>query len=287
MLNDETRRKLRVLNIGEFIEELEIQQQDPQTLALPFDDRFQLLTDGVYHRKYNDKVRRLIKNAKFRLPKADIHDILYIDKRPLNRGIIADLASCRFVDDCRSIVFQGYPSSGKTFLGCAMAKEACRNQHKTRYIRLPDLLEEYAEKSVLPGGKNKVLNKYAAFKVLVLDEWLMPELSKADVEFLLELTERRFDSTSTIFCTLYKREDWVKRPSRRNLCRIYRGALRTQHHLGGNRRRKHAAVLIPCLTAWVELRPDFAKRRFPCAERASAHGLIARNNHIYHSVRLI
>ena len=79
MLNDETRRKLRILNVGEFIEELEIQQQDPQTLALPFDDRFQLLTDGVYQRKYNDKVRRLIKNAKFRLPKADIHDILYID----------------------------------------------------------------------------------------------------------------------------------------------------------------------------------------------------------------
>ena len=142
MVNDETRRKLRLLNIGEFVEELEIQQQDPQTLALPFDDRFQMLTDSVYQRKYNDKVQRLIKNAKLRLPKADIHDILYIDKRSLNRGIIADLASCRFVDECRSIVFQGYPSSGKTFLGCAMAKEACRRQHKTRYIRLPDLLAD-------------------------------------------------------------------------------------------------------------------------------------------------
>ena len=74
-------------------------------------------------------------------------------------GIIADLASCRFVDECRSIVCQGYPGSGKTFLGCAMAKEVCRGQHKTRYIRLPDLLEEYAEKSVVPGGKIKVLNK--------------------------------------------------------------------------------------------------------------------------------
>ena len=31
---------------------------------------------------------------------------------------------------------------------------------------------------------------------------------------------------------------------------------------------------------WAELRPAFAKRRYPCAERASAHGLIARNNHI-------
>ena len=138
------------MNIGEFIEELEMQQQDPQILALPFDDRFRLLTDSVYQMKYNDKVQRLIKDAKFRLLKADIHDILYIDKRPINRGIIADLASCRFVDKCRSVVFQGYPSAGKTFLGCAMAKEACRAQHKTRYIRLPDLPEEYAEKLYFP-----------------------------------------------------------------------------------------------------------------------------------------
>ena len=69
MLNEETRRKLRLLNIGEFVEELEIQQQDPQTLALPFDDRFQMLADSVYQRKYNDKVQRLIKNARLRLPK--------------------------------------------------------------------------------------------------------------------------------------------------------------------------------------------------------------------------
>lgn len=211
MLNDETKRKLRLMNIGEFIEELEIQQHDPQTIALPFDDRFQFLTDSVYQRKYNDKVKRLVKGAKLRLPKADIHDIMYIEKRPINRGIIADLASGRYIDEYRSIVFQGFPSSGKTYLGCAMAREACRHLHKTRYIRLPDLLEEYAEKSVLPGGKTKVLNKYSAYEVLVLDEWLMPELSKEDVEFLLELTERRFDSASTIFCTLYKQEDWIKR----------------------------------------------------------------------------
>lgn len=40
MLNDETMRKIRLLNVGEFIGELEIQQQDPQMQARPFDDRF-------------------------------------------------------------------------------------------------------------------------------------------------------------------------------------------------------------------------------------------------------
>ena len=44
---------------------------------------------------------------------------------------------------------------------------------------------------------------------------------------------------------------------------------------------------------WAELRPAFAKRRYPCAERASAHGLIARNNQsgseetVYYIARLI
>lgn len=211
MLNDETKRKLRLMNISEFIDAIELQAQDPQTLSLPFDERFQQLTDSVYQEKYNDKVQRLIKAAKFRLPKADIHDILYTDKRPLNRGIMAEIASCRFVENNSSIVFQGYPSSGKTFLGCAVGREACRQQYKVRYIRLPELLSEYADKSLLPGGKNKVLNKYAAFRVLILDEWLIQDLSKEDIEFIFELSERRFDSTSTIFCTLYRQEEWVNR----------------------------------------------------------------------------
>ena len=169
------------------------------------------MTDSIYQQKYNDKVHRLIKAAKLRLSKADVHDILYTDNRPLNRGTMAKLSNCRFVDDCRSIVLQGYTSPGKTFMRYALAKETCRQLHKIRYIRLPDLLSEYADKSLVPGSKTKVLNKYAVFKVLVLEEWLIPDLSKEDIGFIFEPLERHFDTTSTIFCTLYRKENWVKR----------------------------------------------------------------------------
>jgi len=211
MLSEETKRKLRLMNIGEFIEGIELQQQDPQTLALPFDDRFQQLADSVYQQKYNDKVHRLIKAAKLRFPKADIHDIYYHEKRPINRNTVNELGTCRFVEDNQSVVLQGYTSSGKTYLGSAIAKEACRHLYRTRYIRLPDLLMEYADKSFNPGGRERVLKKYATFKVLVLDEWLISDLSKEELEFLFELSERRFDTTTTIFCTLYRKEDWVTR----------------------------------------------------------------------------
>ena len=61
MINEETRRKLRLMNIGEFIDASEAQEQDVQALALSFDDRFQMMVDSVYQQKYNDRVRGLIK----------------------------------------------------------------------------------------------------------------------------------------------------------------------------------------------------------------------------------
>ena len=52
MINEETRRKLREINLGEAITGLEVQQADPATIALPFDERMQ----------------RLIKSAKLLFP---------------------------------------------------------------------------------------------------------------------------------------------------------------------------------------------------------------------------
>lgn len=211
MLNEETRRKLREMKIGEYIEAIETQRYDPQILALPFDDRFQMLTDEVYQQKHNEIVTKLIRGAKLRLPKADIHDVFYDSRRPISRALIAELSTCHFVKENKSVIFQGYTSSGKTFLGCALAKEACRNLYRTRYIRTPDLLMEFGDKSLLPGGKEKLLKKYANYQVLVLDEWLINDMSKKEIEFLFELSERRFDTTSTVFCTLYRKEDWIQR----------------------------------------------------------------------------
>ena len=61
MINDETKRKLRELNLSEIITLLEIQQQDINCVTLPFDDRFQRIADYLYQEKYNGKIQRLIK----------------------------------------------------------------------------------------------------------------------------------------------------------------------------------------------------------------------------------
>jgi DNA replication protein DnaC len=210
MINDETKRKLRKLNMAEVIAGLEFQQTEPATIALPFDERIQRLVDYVYQEKYNSKIQHLIKSAKLRFPQADAHNIYYAG-RDLDRNLLNEIFSCRYIGYHQSIILQGPTGSGKTYLGCALGKQACLEQIKTRYIRLPDLLMEYGDASLVQGHQKKLLARYGKIPLLIIDEWLVSDISDSELYFLFELMERRSDSTSTIFCTQYRKEDWIKR----------------------------------------------------------------------------
>ena len=80
MMNEETRRKLRELNLEEMVAALDIQSNDTRYAALPFDDRMKRLVDHVYQEKYTSKVKRLMKGARFHIPAADVHEIYYVDR---------------------------------------------------------------------------------------------------------------------------------------------------------------------------------------------------------------
>lgn len=210
MINDETRRKLREMNLGEVITILELQQRDSNCIAWPFDERFQRVIDYLYQEKYNSKIQRLIKLSKFRLPKAEVHDIYY-NERGIDRDAILQLSTGQFVHSNTNVIFQGFTGSGKTFLACAIGKQACKQQIRTRYIRLPDLLVALDEGALVPKGRSKLLKKYCNYGLLIIDEWLLEDISDDEQHFLFELIERRHDCTSTIFCTQYRKEDWHAR----------------------------------------------------------------------------
>jgi DNA replication protein DnaC len=174
---------------------------------LPFDERIKMLVDYVFQEKYNGKVKRLLKQARFRIPNAEILDIYYPD-RGLNRDLLLELSTCQFVHNYSNIILQGFTGSGKSYLACSIGRQACKQSIRTRYIRIPDLLMERDETAAEKRGIGKLLTKYSNYKLLLLDEWLLNDYSDEKLHFLFELIERRYDAASTIFCTQYKLEDW-------------------------------------------------------------------------------
>ena len=210
MLDAETDRKLRVLGVPEMVVAYQEQTKSMERVNQPFEKRLAELVDAAYQVKYNEKVEHLLKAAHLRIPTADVTQILYDDKRPFSRELVDELATCHFVEQHTSLIIQGYPSSGKTYLSCAFAKEACKKHYKTAYIRMSDLLSAEEEARMLGiHEKKRLLRKYSQYQVLVIDEWLTTGVDADEVRFLYELAERRFDSASTIFATLHDKAEWL------------------------------------------------------------------------------
>ena len=210
MLDPETKRKIRELRIPGMIEAVEMLDADPAFASLSFDERLRTIIDYSHQEMENAQVARLLRNAHLRLPQADVTGVDY-DGRPLSRALITELATTQFVARATDVIIEGFTGTGKSFLACALGKQACRHGLRTLYVRMPDMLAYRAEKMAAGWPEKKVLNKYAAYKVLILDEHLIDKPTTEQMHFLLELTERRYDSSSTIFCSQYPVDEWHRR----------------------------------------------------------------------------
>lgn len=210
MLNEETRRKLREMYFGELVDALDLQEKQAEYLALPFDDRINLAVDYAYSAKYNAKVHRLIKATKFRIADAVLSNIHY-ENRGLDKDLLLTLGTCGFVSNNQPVVINGFTGSGKSYLACAIGRQACMQGFRSRCIRVPYLMELLSEATLTTSGRSKLLKNFSGYRLLIPDEWLLNDLTEPEQHFFFELIERRYDCTSTIFCTQYKREDWHSR----------------------------------------------------------------------------
>ena len=81
---------------------------------------------------------------------------------------------------------------------------------KVRYIRLPDLLNEFAVARTF-NTAGKVKAAYAKFDLLIIDEWLLRPLGESESYDLLELIEVCSRKGALIICTQYDTDDWYYR----------------------------------------------------------------------------
>lgn len=209
MTNQATIDKLIEMRLTTMADHFRIQCDDPKMKEISFEDRFGLLVDVEYASRKNNRLKRLIRNAEFDQPEANISDIDYASGRKLNKEQIVRLASCEYITDCRNVFITGATGSGKSYMACALGMEACKHYYNTRYIRLPDLLLDL-ESARRGGTYKKVMAKYANPTLLILDEWLLMKPSESEQKDIFELLHRRRKKSSTIFCSQYKVDGWYE-----------------------------------------------------------------------------
>lgn len=208
-MNEQTLSKLYEMNLNGMAESYKEQALNKEFQKMSFEDRFSLLVDLEHSRRKSNKLQRLIKSATFLNANACIEDIEYYEDRKLNKELILKLASGSYIHDSHNIILKGPTGSGKSYLSSAFGVSACRQFYTVKYIRLPELLDELSlAKLAADGSYRKCIKKYTKVDLLILDEWLLTELSTDEAAILLEISEARHKVASTIFCSQIDPSGW-------------------------------------------------------------------------------
>jgi len=150
---------------------------------MPFDERIQYVTDYIYQIKQDGKIKRLVKGARFRFPNAEISSV-HFEKRDLDKRLLFELRTCAFIRHSHGVVCTGFIGAGKSYLSCAIGKQACKNGHRVKYWRLPDLLEDFSLQNVKLDGRHKLIRKLQRYDLLILDERMSSNLNEAQLRLL-------------------------------------------------------------------------------------------------------
>ena len=207
MLNEPTLEKLKTLRLDGLSAAWAEQQKSAEAGALGFDERLGMLVDAEWTYRENKRVGRLLREAKLRLTEASTEAIDYPAKRELDKAVIRQLQTCRWIQEHHAVLITGATGTGKSFVACALANQACRRGFRALYRRAPRLFDEL-KIARADGTYRTALARLARVDVLVLDDFGVAAMNDQERNDLLEVLEDRYGLRSTIVTSQLPPAHW-------------------------------------------------------------------------------
>jgi DNA replication protein DnaC len=203
---DRALRKLRLSGMANVLETRLHQAQTEQLAPLDF---LSVLVADELQRRQDRLLARRTKQARFRDPDRSLTSFDFDFNRKMNRALVYDLATARFVGRREDALFLGPPGTGKSHLAQAIGRAAIDQGYKVAYREAHTLIEEIAEAGI-DGTRKELLAEFSSVPLLIIDDLGMRKLPHTAAEDLLELVMRRYERASTLITSNRPVDDWGK-----------------------------------------------------------------------------
>jgi len=125
----------------------------------------------------------------------------------VNKSLILDLETLRFIESKENILFVGSPGVGKTHLAVALGVAAAKKRYSVYFISCHDLIMQLT-KAHSENRLEKRLKHFCKYQLLIIDEigYLPVDISGA--KLLFQLITKRYEKSSTIITTNQLFSNW-------------------------------------------------------------------------------
>lgn len=152
------------------------------------------------------KTEMYLKTSRLRYT-ALIEDVICSTDRNFTKEDLASLADCSFIRRHENLLIQGKCGCGKSFLACAIGRQACVLGYRTAYLNMNSFVEKVAM-SKLDGSFLKMITSLEKNDLIILDDFGLQPMDTNTRLALLQILEERYERKSVIIASQLPITKW-------------------------------------------------------------------------------
>ena len=182
------------------------------SLSMPLQDQpsaHQLvaqMADSEQQERDNKKTEVFLKFSKLRY-NAMIEQVFCNAHRNFTKENLMALVDCSFIGRSQNILITGATGCGKSFLACALGRQACTLGHRTTYMGMVRFIERINQ-SKLEGTYLKFINGLGKSELIIIDDFGLHPLTTETRLTLLQILEDGYGKSSFIITSQLPVAKW-------------------------------------------------------------------------------